>query len=340
MAHRRYNLLTDEWVLCSPGRLKRPWLGERDTTARDSPPPYDPECYMCPGNRRARGDETPEYRGVFAFDNDYPALTAESEPVATRALLVAEPERGRCRVLCFSPRHDLHLGELDRESVRAVVDAWADETERLQREDCADYVQVFENRGAMMGASNPHPHGQIWATGQVPTLPARKARQQDSYRDDRGTDLLGDYIAEELHRGERIVEENEYWVQVVPFWAIWPFETMLVPRRHVGLLGELDGKERDALAALVGRLTRRYDALFETPFPYSMGWYQRPFDGGPHRGSRLHASYFPPLVRSASVRKFLVGYELSAESQRDFTAEEAAERLRAVENVDNVENGG
>ncbi len=335
MSHRRYNPLLDEWVLCSPGRLKRPWLGQTDmpTPGPATPPAYDPDCYMCPGNERASGEQNPDYASVFLFDNDYPALTApestdDSTP-DTSPLLVAAPERGHSRVVCFSPRHDLHLGAMTPSAVRQVVDAWAEESERLATDENASYVQIFENRGLMMGASNPHPHGQIWATEHVPTIPARKAHQQQDYWRQHGSDLLGDYLEEELRRDERVIESNDHWIHLVPFWAVWPFETMLVPRRHVGDVSELDDDERGALAQIVGKLTRRYDALFETPFPYSMGWYQRPRDGDPRAGSRLHAVYLPPLVRSATVRKFLVGYEMTSEPQRDFTAEEACERLKA-----------
>lgn len=288
---------------------------------------------MCPGNTRASGERTPDYDDVFLFDNDYPAVTRTPEPVESSPLLVADSATGRCRVVCFSPRHDLHLGAMSSSAIRRVIDVWAEESDRLTVEDHAAYVQVFENRGAMMGASNPHPHGQIWATEHVPTIPLKKARQQDAYWENNGRDLLGDYVEQELQRGDRIVESGEHWVQLVPFWALWPFETMVVARRHVGALSELESAERDSLARLLSSLTRRYDALFQTPFPYSMGWYQCPRDGGSHPGSRLHAVYLPPLVRSASVRKFLVGYEMTSEPQRDFTAEEAAERLRACEIV-------
>ncbi|GMR23981.1 MAG: UDP-glucose--hexose-1-phosphate uridylyltransferase [Acidobacteriota bacterium] len=340
MSHRRYNPLLDEWVLCSPGRLKRPWLGQTDTPNPGSAtrPAYDPACYMCPGNARASGEPNPDYESVFLFDNDYPALTApksiddstgDTKPDTSRPLLIAAPERGRCRVVCFSPRHDMHLGVMTPSAVRQVVDAWAAESERLATDEDTSYVQIFENRGLMMGASNPHPHGQIWASEHVPTIPARKAQRQDNYWTQHGSDLLGDYLDEELRRDERVIESNDHWIHLVPFWAVWPFETMLVPRRHVGEVSELDDDERVALAELIGKLTRRYDALFETPFPYSMGWYQRPRDGDARAGSRLHAVYLPPLVRSATVRKFLVGYEMTSEPQRDFTAEQACERLKA-----------
>jgi UDPglucose--hexose-1-phosphate uridylyltransferase len=331
-SHRRFNPLLGEWVLCSPGRLDRPWLGERHASPAPAPA-YDPDCYMCPGNARAGGAKNPAYDGVYAFDNDFPALRRDDGDVPEQSsspLLRAEPERGRCRVLCFSPRHDEHFAGMTEERVRRVVDAWAEESERLGSEEGVAYVQIFENRGAMMGASNPHPHGQIWANEHVPTIPARKsARLREHYEATR-RDLLGEYVDEELRRGERLVETAERWVQLVPFWAVWPFETLLVPRRRVESLSELDDAERQELAGLIGRLTRRYDALFGVPFPYSMGWYERTRDGGPQPWHRLHAVYYPPLLRSASVRKFIVGYELTAEAQRDLTAEEAAQRLRRL----------
>jgi UDPglucose--hexose-1-phosphate uridylyltransferase len=290
---------------------------------------------MCPGNVRAGGARNPDYRGILLFDNDYPALntgTEDAAPVDERPhpLFVAAPEGGRCRVISFSERHDLHLGTLSPAEVEAVVDAWAAESSRLAVDGNRAWVQIFENRGTMMGASNPHPHGQIWAVDHVPTIPLRKAERLRRYREEKGRDLLGDYLDEESQRRERVVEETDSWALVVPFWAVWPFETLLLPKRLVGSLAELTGDERSDLARLLGRTVRRYDQVFDEPFPYSMGWYERPQDGGDHRGYRLHAVYLPPLLRSASVRKFLVGYELTAEPQRDFTAEEAAERLRSM----------
>ncbi|MGH9319179.1 MAG: UDP-glucose--hexose-1-phosphate uridylyltransferase [Vicinamibacteria bacterium] len=333
--HRRKNPLSDEWVLCSPGRLNRPWLGEREELPKAAASPYDPGCYLCPGNARGENVRNPDYRGVFLFDNDYPALTpgwdrTERGGEDPHPLFVTVPARGRCRVLSFSEKHDRHLGSMSLTEVRAVVEAWASESLRLKREDNARYVQIFENRGTMMGASNPHPHGQIWAVEHLPAIPGRKAEKLRGYWEQKNRDLLGDYSEEEIRRYERVVETSEHWLQVVPFWAVWPFETLLIPHRLVGSLEELNDRERTDLALLMGNVVRRYDDLFGTPFPYSMGWYEKPNDGRSHEGFRLHAAYLPPLLRSATVRKFTVGYELTSEPQRDFTPEEAAERLRAV----------
>ncbi len=328
--HRRYNPLLDEWVLVSPHRLARPWQGQVEATGDDALPGFDPTCYLCPGNQRAGGERNPPYLSTFGFDNDYPALLSQQVPARSRAddLLVAEPQSGRCRVLCFSPRHDLTLARMDRPAIRAVVDAWADEVETLGRRGDIGYVQVFENKGAAMGCSNPHPHCQVWATATIPHLAARKLARQREFFDRRGRDLLGDYLERELDLEERVVCRNDAWVVVVPFWAVWPFETMVLPVRRVTDLPSLGEDERDLLADILKRLNARYDNLFRCSFPYSMGWHGQPADGGVHSYCRLHAVYFPPLLRSATIRKFLVGYELTAEPQRDLTAEAAAARLR------------
>jgi UDPglucose--hexose-1-phosphate uridylyltransferase len=318
-------------VLVSPHRLDRPWQGQVEPEAREARLAYDAACYLCPGNVRANGERNPPYTSTFAFDNDFPALLPESAspPSSDGGLLVAEPAAGRCRVVCFSPRHDLTLAEMETQAIRGVVDAWATETEALGADPSLRYVQVFENKGAMMGCSNPHPHCQVWATGHVPLIPARKRATQESYFARHGRDLVGDYLERELAAGERVVFSNEHWTALVPFWAVWPFETMLVPRRRVADLPALTDAERDALADAMHRLTVRYDNLFRTSFPYSMGFHSRPTDGKEHPYWRLHAVYHPPLLRSATVRKFLVGYELTAEPQRDLTAEDAAAQLRA-----------
>lgn len=328
--HRRYNPLLDEWVLSSPQRLERPWQGQVEPAAGPDRRPYDPACYLCPGNPRANGARNPAYTSTFAFDNDFPALLSAPGPSlpAEDELLRAAATRGVCRVLCFSPRHDLTLAEMDAPAIRGVVEAWAEEWTRLAALDFVGHVQVFENKGALMGCSNPHPHCQIWATEHVPHLPARKLAAQRRYLEAHGRDLLGDYLERERREGERVVCGNEHWTAVVPFWAVWPFETLVIPSRRVPDLPALSAPERAALAQVLLELNGRYDGLFGKSFPYSMGWHGRPCDGAEHPYARLHAFYFPPLLRSATVRKFLVGYEMSAEPQRDLTPEEAAARLR------------
>jgi UDPglucose--hexose-1-phosphate uridylyltransferase len=330
--HRRHNPLLDEWVLVSPHRLERPWQGQREDAAEADLPAYDPSCYLCPGNARAGGQRNPAYATTFAFDNDFPALLPDPSPdgaAETEGLLRSQPETGACRVLCFTPRHDLTLARMDVPAVRTVVDAWADEVQALERRPEVAYVQLFENKGAMMGCSNPHPHCQAWATGHVPTLAARRQASQRAYHDAHGRDLLGDYLELELRARERVVLENAHWVALVPYWAVWPYETMLLPRRRAESLDALAPAERDALAEALHAVTVRYDNLFHTSFPYSLGWHPRPARGA-HPYWRLHATFCPPLLRSATVRKFLVGYELAAEPQRDLTPEAAAERLRAL----------
>ncbi|MGQ9674697.1 MAG: UDP-glucose--hexose-1-phosphate uridylyltransferase [Chloroflexota bacterium] len=330
--HRRYNPLTREWVLVSPHRNDRPWQGQVESVHRDARPAYDPTCYLCPGNERAGGRRNPLYDGVFVFDNDFPALLPDT-PVADvneKGLLRATGERGICRVVCFSPRHDLSVAQMAVPDLRRVVDTWAEQTVELGDIDFISYVQVFENRGEAMGASNPHPHCQIWASERVPTESAKELRSLSDHRAEKGACMLCDYLSLELAASERVVVENEHFVALVPFWAVWPFETMVLARRHVGLLPELTDPERDSLADIAKRLTMRYDGLFEVPFPYSMGFHQSPTDGRPHPEAHLHAHYYPPLLRSATVRKFMVGYEMLADPQRDLTPEAAAGRLRQV----------
>jgi UDPglucose--hexose-1-phosphate uridylyltransferase len=327
--HRRLNRLTGEWLLVSPHRTTRPWQGQVEEHAIEQRPAYDPGCYLCPGNARAGGARTPEYQSTYVFDNDFAALAPDTPPLHLDAdgLLVAHSERGICRVVCFSPRHDLTLGEMTPDAIGRVVDTWTDQYTELGAIDWVSHVLVFENRGAMMGASNPHPHGQIWANERLPNEPARELRQQQAYAE-RGGCLLCDYLGVELKEGERIVCHNEQFVALVPFWAVWPFETLVVPRAHDGALPHLATEERTGLADILRRLARRYDRLFGVTFPYSMGWHQRPTDGAEHPEWHLHAHFYPPLLRSATVRKFMVGYELLAQPQRDITPENAAQRLR------------
>ncbi|MEO6525940.1 MAG: UDP-glucose--hexose-1-phosphate uridylyltransferase [Gemmatimonadaceae bacterium] len=330
--HRRLNVLTGEWVLVSPHRMRRPWQGQVEAIPSDTRPAYDPACYLCPGNERAGGQRNPEYKGIFAFDNDFAALRpgGMAREQNTDGLLVARQEPGICRVICFSPRHDLSLPQMDVSAIRGVVDLWAEEYARLGALPEIGHVQIFENKGEVMGSSNPHPHGQIWAQQSVPLLPAREGERLLAHHERHGRTLLEDYLCLELELAERIVCANDAWVALVPFWAVWPFETLVVSRRPVPHLGALDDLERDLLADVVKQLTARYDALFQVSFPYSAGVHQAPTDGEAHPEWHVHLHFHPPLLRSASVRKFLVGYEMLAEAQRDLTPEAAAGQLRDI----------
>lgn len=331
--HRRFNPLTREWVLVSPQRTQRPWQGYVESPPPETRPAYDPACYLCPGNARANGQRNPAYASTFVFDNDFAALTpfpSPRPPQLAGALLRAESERGICRVICFSPRHDLTLPQMARAEIRAVVEVWLAQTRELGGLDWVNYVQVFENKGALMGASNPHPHCQVWATQHIPTEPGKEVCAQTDYSKAQQSCLLCDYLNLELREGTRCVVQNDHFVVVVPFWAVWPLETMLLPRRHSGALTDLTNVECDALADIIKRLTTRYDRLFNLSFPYSMGFHQAPTDGAAHSEIHLHAHYYPPLLRSATIRKFMVGYEMLGEPQRDLTAESAAARLRAL----------
>ena len=330
--HRRLNVLTGEWVLVSPHRMKRPWQGHVEKLPHQHRPAYDPKCYLCPGNERAGGVRNPDYKGTFAFDNDFAALVPGGSGAEQNVdgLLVAHQEPGICRVICFSPRHDLSLPQMELPAIRAVVDLWADEYARLGARDDIGHVQIFENKGEMMGSSNPHPHGQIWAQKSVPLEPAREGEHLRLHHERYHRTLLEDYLRLELDLQERIVCANDAWVALVPYWAVWPFEALVVSRRPVANVGLLDGRERDLLGDVVKRLTARYDALFDVSFPYSAGIHQAPTDGAAHPEWHLHLHFYPPLLRSATVRKFLVGYEMLAEAQRDLTAEAAAQRLRDV----------
>jgi UDPglucose--hexose-1-phosphate uridylyltransferase len=335
-SHRRYNPMTDQWVLVSPHRTKRPWQGQVDPVMPDMRPAYDPTCYLCPGNARAGGVRNPQYTTTFVFDNDFAALLPDvpaggvEEGRGGPVLLRADAARGICRVACFSPRHDLSVPQLSVLELRLVVDSWVEQVAELSALDTVAYVQIFENRGAMMGASNPHPHCQIWGAGYVPNELVREQEMQARYFAETARTLLSDYLALELERDERVVCANEHFVALVPYWAQWPFETMLISRRAQPSLLMLADVERDGLADILKQLTLRYDALFEAPFPYSMGFHQAPADGAEHPEWHLHAHYYPPLLRSATVRKFFVGFEMLGEPQRDITPEQAAQRLRAL----------
>ncbi len=337
--HRRWNPLRQSWVLVSPHRTERPWQGEVGQKAAPLEVAYDPECYLCPGNQRAGGATNPQYESVFSFVNDYAALLpdppapggAEASQMAS-PLLRSMPARGLCKVLCYHPNHSLTLARMTRAEIRTVVDAWTREYEELRGLKWIEYVQIFENRGAMMGASNPHPHGQIWSTGFVPDEPAAEIIAQREHLALTGCCLLCEYLATEqaaasAHQG-RIVFENEHFVALVPWWAVWPFEVLLMSRRHAGALPEFSSDESDGLADALKRLTTRFDNLFETSFPYTMGFHQSPTDKGSHQEWHFHAHFYPPLLRSATVRKFMVGFEMLGMPQRDITPEAAAQRLR------------
>ena len=330
--HRRFNPLSGDWVLVSPHRTARPWLGQVEPAAAPPQPEYDPACYLCPGNVRAGGVHNPCYTSTFVFDNDFAALKPDTPPdrFDRDGLLIAEGEPGICRVVCFSPKHNLTIANMELPDLRRVVDVWVEQYAELGARPGIRYVQIFENRGAMMGASNPHPHCQIWSNHTVPNEPAKEQRAFENWRAARGTCLLCDYAKMERAAGERVVDRNETFLAVVPFWAVWPFEIMILANRHLTAMDELSAAERDGLADILRRVTRRYDRMFQVSFPYSMGFHQRPTDGAVHEAWHLHAHFLPPLLRSATVRKFLVGYEMLASPQRDITPEAAAERLRGA----------
>ncbi len=334
VSHRRFNPLTGEWLLVSPHRTQRPWLGQTESATAEVLPTYDPQCYLCPGNLRAGGERNPKYSATFVFTNDFaalaPDLPARSRDDGAKGLIVAESESGICRVVCFSPRHDLALSQMAMAEIRMVVDAWTNEYLNLGALPAINHVQIFENRGAMMGCSNPHPHCQIWAEATLPNEVAKEQLRLRAYQQRNGSCLLCDYLELERASAERMVCENDAFLALVPFWAVWPFETLVMSKCHLGSLPEFGEGEQAGLADILKRLTTRYDNLFDTPFPYSMGFHQSPTDGVAHPEWHFHAHFYPPLLRSATVRKFLVGYEMLAQPQRDITAESAAARLRGL----------
>lgn len=327
--HRRYNPLLDEWVLVSPHRTQRPWQGQEEA-GEEARPAYDPNCYLCPGNVRANGERNPVYEGTFSFRNDFSALTNEEGPSATEewGLFRSQRVRGECRVLCFSPRHDLTLAQMSPDEIEDVILLWASETAEMSQR--WEWVQVFENKGAVMGCSNPHPHGQIWASDTLPSLPAKELETQRDYFETNGSPMLRDVALQELADGRRVVYANNSWIAVVPFWAVWPFELLILPLKPIARMHEMSPPDRADLADLLKTVLGAYDRLFNTSFPYSMGWHGAPTSLEATSLWLLHAHIYPPLLRSASVKKFMVGYEMLAEPQRDLTPEQAAARLREL----------
>jgi UDPglucose--hexose-1-phosphate uridylyltransferase len=332
--HRRFNPLTNEWILVSPHRALRPWQGEVAKRSDGAGLAYDPTCYLCPGNPRAGGLHNPKYEGTFVFDNDFAALLPnvpnERIDIGNQGLLVAEGESGVCRVICFSPRHDLTLATMTAAEIEPVVRTWASQFAELAGRPDINHVQIFENRGAMMGASNPHPHCQIWATRSIPEVPARELIAQDEYLRKNDECLLCTYTKLEEKQAARVVCSNDSFVAMVPFWAVWPFEVLLCSRRHLGSFSEFNTAEVQGLSQILQQLTATYDKVFDAPFPYSMGFHQSPTDGETHPEWHFHAHFFPPLLRSATIRKFMVGFEMLGMPQRDITPETAAERLKSL----------
>lgn len=330
--HRRFNPLTREWVLVSPHRTDRPWQGQVEDTPPESLPQYDPQCYLCPGNARAGGVRNPNYDRTFVFENDFAALKLDT-PKATldnNQLIVAIGEPGSCRVICFSPRHDLTISKMQVPDLLSVVSTWVSQYRELGALSDINWVQIFENRGAIMGASNPHPHGQIWANYSLPDEAVKELRSLREYISTHDSCLLCDYLSLERGTDERLVYRNQDFIALVPFWAVWPFEVLIVSEKHTTGIDHMSASESTNLADILQRLTIRYDQLFKVPFPYTMGFHQRPTDGQTHEESHLHLHFYPPLLRSATVRKFMVGYEMLAMPQRDITPEAAADRLRSL----------
>lgn len=332
--HRRYNPLTGQWVLVSPHRAKRPWQGQKEKSGGEERPSYDPECYLCPGNKRADGPTNDKYESTYVFVNDFSALLPDTPAgELNEELFKAKAEQGICKVICFSPNHSLTVPEMEIADIRKVVDLWVKEFAELGKVDFINHVQIFENKGSIMGCSNPHPHGQIWAQSSIPDEIAKECDKQLAYYQKNGKTLLSDYLAQELTKKERIVCANDSFVALVPFWATWPFETMILPKRAVANITELSDNERTDFAAIYKTLTTKYDNMFEVSFPYSAGIHQAPTDGKDHPEWHMHMHFYPPLLRSATVKKFMVGYEMMANAQRDITAEQSAARLQDLSTV-------
>ena len=334
-SHTRYNILTGDWILVSPHRTKRPWQGKRETLPQDDRPAYDPGCYLCPGNKRADGTLNPDYKNSFVFTNDFASLLPDTPEggLDIEGLLRAESVKGKCRVISFSPDHSLTLPLLKIDDIKNVIDLWAEEFKAIANEPFIKYIQIFENKGEIMGCSNPHPHGQIWAQSSVPLEIAKETIQQKTYFEQKGQSLLFDYVRLELKQKIRIVLENDHFVALVPFWAVWPYETMIISKRQIQYIFQLTQEEKISFASIIKKLTAKYDNLFNVSFPYSAGIHQAPVNNGDHKEWHMHMHFYPPLLRSATIKKFMVGYEMLANPQRDITAESAAEKLRELNEI-------
>jgi len=330
-SHKRYNILTGEWVLVSPHRAKRPWQGQNESVSTEVRPAHDPDCYLCAENTRINGEKNPKYEDVFVFTNDFAALQTGSKTFQVEdGLLTAKSEQGICKVICFSPDHSKSLAHMNSKEIEKAVFAWQREYKELANNDLINYVQIFENKGAVMGCSNPHPHGQIWSQSSLPNEVDKKDKHQLDYYNKNKSSLLGDYLNQELSKKERIIFENDAFVILVPFWAVWPFEAMIVPKRHQSNILELKDNESLLFAEAISVLTKAYDKLFNTSFPYSSGIHQAPTNGKDNSHWHWHMSFYPPLLRSATVKKFMVGYEMFGSPQRDFTAEIACNKLKEL----------
>ncbi|QRM89505.1 UDP-glucose--hexose-1-phosphate uridylyltransferase [Lacinutrix sp. WUR7] len=328
-SHKRFNILTGEWVLVSPHRAKRPWQGQNEDVSNEKRPAHDPSCYLCAGNTRINGEENPKYEDVFVFTNDFAALQTTSPKFAVNeGLFRAESEQGICKVICFSPDHSKSLADMEVKDIDKVVKTWQKEYTELGSNDMINYVQIFENKGSVMGCSNPHPHGQIWSQSTLPNEVDKKDQHQKAYFSKNNSSLLGDYLKQELEANERIIYQNDHFVVLTPFWAVWPFETMIVPKTQKRNIAELSNEESLAFADAISKITVAYDKLFECSFPYSSGIHQSPTNGEANNHWHWHMSFYPPLLRSATVKKFMVGYEMFGSPQRDITAEQAANRLK------------
>lgn len=329
--HRRYNILTGDWVLVSPHRTQRPWQGKQEEKVKEDKLKHDPTCYLCPSNTRANGIKNPDYKNTFVFINDFSALLPDIKDITLDdGLLKAQSEKGICKVICFSPNHSLTLPDMELSDIEEVITTWQMEYDLLGKIEFINHVQIFENKGAVMGCSNPHPHGQIWAQNSIPTEVLKKTTTQRDYFIKHNASLLKLYIEQELEKAERIVSSNQHFVSLVPYWAVWPFEVMIVPRRHIKHIGQLSLDEKHGFAHQIKEVTQKYDKIFNVSFPYSAGIHQAPTDGSNHDEWHMHMSFYPPLLRSATVKKFMVGYEMFGMPQRDITAEIAAKMLREV----------